>query len=159
VAVEIPNFAQLLAPFIQSVSQEAVPALLCQLERSAADRYRSWAANAAGGEAAGLLACAEREDEIARRVEAVLPASAEQALKIDSAMPGAREAYLNVFRDRSAREQYRIQANAERQGAAAWRGLAAQLDDPSVRDVLEGCARLEEESADHLDALLAAARA
>ena len=41
--VSIPNFGELLAPYIGSVPEQAVPAFLASLERTAADRYRMWA--------------------------------------------------------------------------------------------------------------------
>ena len=117
-------------------------------------RYRLWAKDA-GDAAEGLRACAAREDEIATRVERLLPADASGLAAIDRVVPRARELYYGLFDGMGLREQLALQAAAERQGAAAWRGLAAGHDDPAVRDALEACARLEEESADHLDALLA----
>ncbi len=50
----IPNFGELLAPQIGSVPEDAVPAFLARLERSAAQRYREWAASLPE-HAAGLL--------------------------------------------------------------------------------------------------------
>jgi hypothetical protein len=49
----------------------------------------------------------------------------------------------------------RIQANAERQGAHAWRSIAAHHPDEYVVEVLHSCSALEELSADALDALIA----
>jgi hypothetical protein len=149
----IPDFARLLAPFIGSVPEAALPGFLARLERGAADRYRSWA-SAAGEAAPGLLACAAREDEIADRVERLLPADPAETPKIEAALPGARDTYLAVFEDLPLREQLRIQAGAERQGASAWRGLASQHPDAAVRKELELCAELEEESASYLEQLL-----
>jgi hypothetical protein len=49
----------------------------------------------------------------------------------------------------------RIQADAERQGANAWRLIAATLSDPEIAAELEACSELEEQSAIHLEDLLA----
>ena len=70
--VSIPNFGELLAPYIGSVPEEAVPAFLARLERTAADRYRMWA-EAVPEHREDLLACARREDDIADRVERIYP--------------------------------------------------------------------------------------
>jgi hypothetical protein len=52
-------------------------------------------------------------------------------------------------------DQLRIQANAERQGAEAWRTIAADLSDQRIIGQLAACSALEEASADRLDALIA----
>ncbi len=150
-----PDFAVLLAPHIERVPDGALPAFLARLERGAAERYRLWA-EALPEHAEGLLECAAREDAIADRVDRLYPATApEQVAAMDAAIGPARETYYAVFRGLTPIEQMMIQANAERQGAAAWRGMIAGEDDASVRADLEECARIEEASADFLDSLLA----
>ncbi len=149
----LPEFGRLLKPFIDSVAPSAVPGFLAMLERGAAERYRHWADVAATAEQ-DLHACAAREDEIAARVERLLPLDSEQRGKALAALPGARKAYYAVFADLPLREQFRLQAGAERQGASAWRLLAAQQDDAAVRDELHTCAELEEESARCLDEMV-----
>ncbi len=150
-----PDFGALLAPHIEAVPDEALPAFLARLERTAADRYRMWA-DALPEHAGGLLACAAREDEIADRVERVYPATApDQVAAIDGAITPAKDTYYAVFAGLTPVEQMTIQANAERQGAAAWRGMLETERDESIRCALEECARIEEASADYLDALLA----
>ena len=153
-ALEMPNFAALLGPSISAVPEVAVPTFLAGLERIAAGRYRGWAERSARFEAE-LLACSQREDEIAERVEALFPIGVDDANKRDAELPGAERLYVSVFEGLSMLDQIRIQANAERQGALAWRGMAAQTTDGSVADALEALAKLELESADLLDALLA----
>jgi hypothetical protein len=150
----IPNFGVLLGPAIRQVPERSRPAFLALLERGAADRYRHWASRVADA-AEGLSACAEREDAIARRVDALFPAPEDDHAVIERAFPIARDAYYGVFEGLPLLDQLRIQANAERQGAAAWRSLAAGQPETSVREALEACAVLEETSADHLDALIA----
>lgn len=153
--VNAPDFASLLAPHIQTVPEEALPSFLARLERSAAERYRMWA-DALPEHAEGLLECAAREDAIADRVEGVYPVTApDQVAAIDSAIMPAKETYYAVFADLTPIQQMAIQANAERQGAAAWRGMIENERDESTRIALEECARIEEASADYLDALLA----
>lgn len=153
-ALPLPDFAKLLAPYLGAVAPEALPGFLAQLERGAAQRYRDWA-DALPGAAELLQACAAGEDEIAERVERILPAPEDGAAAIASALPGARDAYYAVFADLPLREQLRIQADAELQGAAAWRGMAAEHPDANVRAELEACAKLEEESSARLTSLLA----
>lgn len=150
----IPNFGELLGPYIAAVPEASRPGFLARLERGAAQRYRDWAA-AAPGIAEGLLACAAREDAIADRAEKVLPPDPAHTRALDDAAPGARDTYYAVFAELPIREQLRIQAGAERQGAAAWRGIAATHSDESVRSELEASALLEEESAAWLEKLLA----
>ena len=152
-ATEIPNFAVLLGPFIEKIPDAARPAFLAALERGAAQRYREWAEQAPD-RAEGLLACAEREDEIGRRVDELLPADDEGRARIESAFPEARRAYYEVFAGLPLHEQWRIQASAERQGANAWRLLASEQDDAKVREDLLGCAALEVENAGFLQRIV-----
>lgn len=151
--VEIPNFAVLLGPFISEVPDEGRPRFLALLERGAAQRYRGWAKELPE-HAETLLECADREDEIADRVEKLYPIAAALEKEIAQPLPRARDAYYDVFAGIPVLDQLAIQADAERQGAAAWRGLASQHPDPATREELERCAQLEEASADQLDTLL-----
>ena len=149
--VQIPNFGELLAPFLGNVPPDALPYLLSQLERSAAARYRSWA-EALPEHASGLLACAAREDDIAARVESLFPPGDEQQAQVDAIMPAAIEAYYSVFEGYTPLEQMTIQENAERQGAGAWQGMKAAYPDKAVElDALSG---IELESADYLQSIL-----
>lgn len=153
-AITAPDFAALLAPHIGSVPEEAVPAFLARLERTAAELYRLWA-KALPEHAEGLLQCAAREDEIADRVEQIYPAETEeQVAAMERAIVPAKKTYYAVFSGLTPVEQMMIQANAERQGAAAWRGMLDQENNEEIRSALEQCARIEEASADYLDALL-----
>jgi hypothetical protein len=153
--IEIPDFAQLLAPYISAIPEASQPAFLAQLERTAAQRYRDWA-QALPQHAEGLIECAGREDEIARRIEKILPAANEQDQKIISeTIAPAKACYYQALNPFSVWEQLYIQANAERQGAAAWRMIASQFTDQSIIEALESCSSIEEQSADYVDALLA----
>ena len=150
---EAPNLGLLLSPFIQSVPDAARPRFLARLERGAADRYRAWAATAEHV-AQGLLGCASREEEIAETVERIFPLLPADSEKLDAAVPGALELYYAIFRDLSLDDQLSLQANAERQGAAAWRLLASQQAKGAIRKELEACALLEEENALYLEGLV-----
>lgn len=152
--LEIPNFAVLLGAFMGEVPQEGLPYFLSLLERGAAERYRGWARELPE-KAEALLACADREDEIADRVQKLFPIAAEIEKQVNQPLPAARNAYYDAFTGHPVLDQLRIQADAERQGAAAWRGIASQHTDTAVREELERCAQLEEASADQLDGLLA----
>jgi len=149
----LPNIGALLASFIGQVPEIARPRFLALLERGAAERYRYWAERSPEN-AAGLLACAAREVEIADRAERVFAIDEAVREKLDAPIQGARAVYNRLFEGVPLLEQFRIQANAERQGAVAWRGFAAAVTEPAVRDEFERCARLEEVSADYLDGLV-----
>lgn len=153
--LEIPSFGALLQPVLSRLPTPLVPALLAGLERSAADRYRRWAdAAESPEEREGLQACSRREDEIAERVRKLFPVSAVDAEQLEQQLPEARRTYLEAFDPHPVRHQYRMQASAEREGAAAWRSLAASQPDPEVREQLEACAELEESSATWLEGWL-----
>ena len=151
---DAPNFAELLAPFLGKLDDATRPAFLAGLERGAAGRYRVWAEQSPG-HAEGLSACADREDEIARIADGLFPVDDSDRKAIAGLLPDATRIYMELFDGLSLERQWRLQANAERQGAAAWRGIAAQVDDASTREALERCAGLEEESAAYLDSLVA----
>jgi hypothetical protein len=150
-----PSIALLLAPLTRGLAEAERPAFLARLERMAAQRYRAWAAKAPAF-AAELNACAEREDEIARRADALFPMSAAQEAKLAELGLRAREIYASLFVGLPLREQLALQAEAERQGGAVWRALGATESLPSaVREALAECAALEDASAERLEALLA----
>ena len=154
-AMAIPNFGALLAPHIGQVPPEAMPRFLALLERGAADRYRYWS-ELLPQHADVLGACASSEDEIADRIEAAFVLDPSLHEPLHAPLPGARETYYQVFDGLDVWDQLRIQANAERQGAQAWRNIATRLTDRSILDVLEHCSALEETAAGSLDALIAA---
>lgn len=151
----IPNFAELLAPELAAIPARALPTLLAGLEQAAAARYREWAEHFSGAERVTLLECAARELEIAERAAKVLPSDPADRAQIEATLPRARERFLAVYRDLPVREQLRIQAGAELQGAQAWRGMLEQAPNAAVRAELEACARLEEEGSAAVRELLA----
>ena len=149
--IEIPKFGELLAEHLGGVPAEAYPYLLSQLERTAAARYRGWAEDVPSHRE-GIMQCAEREDEIANRVEAMFPPSDEHRALVAEIIPKAKATYYSAFEPYTPIEQMTIQANAERQGANAWQTLKAAY--PDLADELDQLSQIELSSADYLDAAL-----
>jgi hypothetical protein len=108
---------------------------------------------AAPAHRAALLACAEREDEVARRVEALHQGAADTQAEIRARNPELTQLTRSFFAPYSLAKQLRLQAEAERLGAATWRSLAKRQSDAALREVFLGCALLEEESAAVLEAM------
>jgi hypothetical protein len=150
--VTIPKFGELLGPLLSQVPPAAYPGFLARLERSAADRYRAWA-EAIPEHAQGLLACASREDEIADRIETILPVPAEHEALVCDLLPKTINVYYEAFAGYSLWEQLAIQADAEKQGSAAWPNLIPAF--PAHEVELNALSELELESGAYLDQLLA----
>jgi rubrerythrin len=151
----LPDIAAILAPLLGGVPPVERPLLLAIAERMAADRYRGWASEVDDADArAGLRACADREDEIATRVEGVYPDAAAVQERLRAAHPDLASINAEIFAGRPLAEQFTIQAGGERLGAATWRTLAAATSDAGARAAFLACAPLEEASAEFLEALL-----
>ena len=151
----IPNVAEILAGVLRNIDPKLQPFLLAKLERLAAQRYRSWASDHPDQSVrGGLLACADREDEIATRVESLVPNATAIQDKLLSAHPELLDLNRTLFEGRPLEVQFTMQAEGERAGAAAWLAYAAAALDPSVREVLESCSPLEQANADFLQSLL-----
>lgn len=148
-----PNFGELLGPCLAQVPAEALPRFLALLERGAAERYRTWAGDIPE-HVEVFLACAMREDRIADLIEQCWPTTDSVRDQFDGPLIEAHRLYHGVFDGLSPWEQLDIQANAELQGAAAWRGIAGNLTDAVVIAELERCAKLEEESARELQRII-----
>src|SRR5262249_61448509 len=74
---EPSNIALILGQLLQRVSPAERALLIALAESLAADRYRGWACEVGDpARASLLLACAEREEEIARRGQALHPDAA-----------------------------------------------------------------------------------
>ncbi len=151
----IPNLGTLLAPYLSAVPAASMPRFLARLERGAADRYRYWA-SVLPAHAPGLLECAAREDEIARRADALFAVIAEDLPAIEAALPQARSTYFQIFDGLEVPRQLQIQASAEREGNAAWLGLADGADDVSAKAELVALAALEIDNAEYLEQVVEA---
>lgn len=151
----LPKVAEVIEPILLRVPAGQQPLLIAIAERMAAVRYRDWAAGI-GDETrkAELLACATREEQIASRVEALYPEAASTQRDILAANPDLEEINRTLFAGRPLRQQFTIQAEGERLGAATWRAFAQRDGMAHARDVFLACAELEEQNAAVLEALL-----
>jgi hypothetical protein len=147
---ELPNIADIVGPVLASVAREERPLLIAIAERMAADRYR---ASADEGRRAALLACADREEEIASRVEALYPEAGATQADLLAKHPDLEALNRSLFADRPLEDQYTIQAQGERVGASTWRVFAEDAD-AKTRKVFLACAELEEQSAELLESIV-----
>lgn len=154
-ASKLPTVAEVIAPVLTRVAVADQPLLLALAERMAAERYRGWAAQEGdGADKVLLLACADREDEIATRIESLRPdAKAVQQRLLDE-NPDLVAINRDLFAGRSLREQFAIQANGERLGAATWKAVAGATRHAAVKELFLTCAKLEEDSAYVLETIL-----
>jgi hypothetical protein len=151
---DTPNIAELLGNVLRTIQPELQPFLLARLERLAASRYRLWASQHPDPQVErGLLACGDREDEIARRVESL----DQEALSIQQRLMAEHPELLDLnntlFEARPLEVQFAMQAEGEMAGAAAWRAYAAAASDPLAAEMLRSCSTLEEANAEFLRTL------
>lgn len=112
------SIAGAFEPLLSLVSPEEIPMVLAILERVAGIRYRVWAEQAESTvERDGLLACAQREDEIADFIESLQadPRSLEASLR--ERVPDFEARYDAVMDGLSRTEQLRVQAEGEMGGS------------------------------------------
>lgn len=151
----IPNIAEILAGVLRKIDPQLQPLLLAKLERLAAQRYRTWAKDHPDQAVKeGLLACADREEEIAKRVESLNPYASAIQDKLITGNPELLDLNRSLFKDRPLEVQFAMQATGERAGAAAWKAFAAGASDPSAKELLQSCSPLEQANADFLQTLL-----
>lgn len=149
----IPSIGEVLAPLLQRVPPSQQPLLIAAAERMAATRYRAWATRVSdAGQATRLLACADREDDIADRVERLFPDAQVIQRELATTVPEVAEINRSLFADRPLAVQFAIQANGERLGAATWRSFAKHATG-AARETFLACAELEERSAEVLEAM------
>ena len=154
-SVELPDVAEILGQVLRRVPEEQTPLLLAIAERMSAARYRGWAAEMTEPvRRSELLACADREEEIARRVEALYLEAASIQGDIVARNPDLEEINRSVFAGRPLQQQFTIQAQGESLGAATWRSFAQREPTASARDTFLACAALEEDNAALLDSLI-----
>jgi hypothetical protein len=159
-AAQLPSVGEAIAPLLAQIPRAERPVLIAYAERLAAARYREWAERPEGRtHAAALRACAEREEEIARRVGALHENASAQQQRLLAAHPELLEVNRTLFAGRPFAEELTIQANGERLGAATWRAFAREARDAAAREELLACALLEEANARVLEAIVAASGA
>ncbi len=156
---QLPSVGEVFATVIGNVPEEQRPLLVALAEKIAAGRYRDWAKQASGSDRQELSLCADREEEIARRVEALYPDAVAVQAELLAKHPDIEQAYRGLFSGRPVEDQYAIQADGERLGASTWRAFARDAERDEDRVVFLDCAELEEVSAAVLEALVAAASA
>ena len=155
----LPSIGEALAPVLLRVPRLHHPVLIALAERLAARRYREWAAQI--GDASRrpqLLACADREEEIAGRVEAHYGDAPATQRALLAANPDVEEINRSLFAGRPLAQQFAIQAAGERLGAATWRAFARSDGDADRCATFLACAELEEASAAVLESILADTR-
>lgn len=124
------------------------------LEREAALRYLDWSDASRGKESEGLLACARREEEVARLIEDA--AFAGQPLDVSAVelVGKAVALFQSMYDGLSREEQMAAQAPSERFGAGLWRSLRdADPAGPLAAAYLRA-ETLEDESGHFLEGLL-----
>lgn len=141
------ELTEVLGQLMQRAQPGQQQLLMALAERMAAARYRGWADNESGERRVALLACAAREEEVARRIEGLHADAGTVQAQIREQNPDLGELAREFFARFPVQEQYRLQAQAERLGAASWRSLARRAEGDALRDVYLTCAALEEESA------------
>jgi hypothetical protein len=152
---ELPDIATVLAPLLARVAEEQRPLLIALAERMAAQRYRGWAdASPDADQRDRLLACAEREEEIAGRVEALFPDAAAIQQDLRAKNPALEDINRSIFAPLPHDDQLTLQSRGERLGAATWRSFAKRAASENEREVYLGCAKLEEQSAVVLESIL-----
>jgi hypothetical protein len=145
---ELPDIGHALAPVLAVVPPDQQPLLIAMAEKLAAARYREWAAATHDPVFhIELLQCAEREEDIAARVEALYVEAAAIQHALLAAHPEIEQINRTLFAGRPLPDQYTIQARGERLGAATWRSFARHSEDETARETFLACALLEEESA------------
>jgi len=151
----IPNIPEILGQALRRIAHQHQPVLLARLERLAAQRYRNWADEYDDPLVKqGLLACADREEEIARRVESLDPNASALQDKLMTENPDLLDLNRTLFEGRALKVQFAMQAQGEMAGAAAWKAYAAGASDPLAGELLQSCSSLEEENAAFLQTLL-----
>ncbi|HXK21915.1 MAG TPA: hypothetical protein VMS55_04465 [Myxococcota bacterium] len=148
----LPNVGEILGRLLARVPEPEHPLFVAIAERMAATRYRGWA-KAAPAQRERLLACSEREEEIARRVESLHADAASRQQRIRTQVPELAEINESVFAGRPLDEQFAIQAQGERVGAGFWRSLAGPAASEHARRTYLECAGLEEQNATALESL------
>ncbi len=152
---DIPDIPTVLGEVMQTIEPGDQPLLLAMLERLAAQRYRAWVDEHPDETVKrGLRECAEREEEIARRVESVFDDAAEVQQRLLAENPTLEELNRTLFAGRPLEVQFAMQAAGERAGAAAWAAFAAAADDERITAIMESCSPLEEANAEFLETLI-----
>ena len=74
--------------------------------------------------------------------------------EIQIPLPEARDVYYNVFEGLSLADQLGIQADAELQGAEAWRVMLSEENPDAINQGLQQCMELEQASSAYLYSII-----
>jgi alkylhydroperoxidase family enzyme len=151
---ELPELAEVVGTFLAQCSTMEQKTLLAMAERMAAEQYREWAAHAVDEDRDGLIAAAEREEQVAAVLEKLTPDAAETARVLEERFPMLPASYRAVLGGRSLHDQFTIQSAAERAGGALLRAYAEREGDPAAGDALLTAAGLEEANASFLEGVV-----
>jgi hypothetical protein len=147
-----PSFVDRIRPLLADRPRGEQLFLAALLENGAAARYREWAGDEADPELAeGLRECAEREDTVAGEIRKHFGAELKEPADLGELLAAVEREVAALFGGLSVREQFAVQAKAERGGQQLWLELAAAESDASLKEVFVECARLESESAEFLE--------
>jgi hypothetical protein len=148
------SIAEAFEPLLPLVSPEEVPMVVAILERIAASNYRNWAEQAENSiERDGLLACAQREDEIAEFIESLQADPQGLVASLRERIPDFEQRYDAVMAGLSRTEQLRIQAEGEMGGSGYMSQFAAASEGP-VAARFESLALCEEANSKFLFCLI-----
>jgi 4-carboxymuconolactone decarboxylase len=153
-ARELPDLAEIVGAFLSECSPTQQRLLLAGAERMAAEQYHRWAEGAADDDRRELIAAAEREEQVAAVLEKLTSDATETARALEDRIPALSTVYRSVLQGRSLRDQFAIQAAAERAGGALLRAYAEREADDTRRDALLAAAGLEEANASFLDGVV-----
>ena len=151
---ELPDIGMVVGQVLQRVPRSQQPILLAQRERVSAARYRNWEKQAAdSARQSALRACADREEEIACRVEALYPDAASIQRDILARNPDLANLTSSLYSAFALHHQFSMHARAERFGASTWRSFAKDEPNPEAGKVFLDCALLEEKNAVFLESI------
>ncbi len=148
------SIAGAFEPLLPLVTAEEIPMVIAILERIAGDKYRMWAEQADNDiERDGLLACAQREDEIAIFIESLQTDPQSMIASLRERIPDFETRYDAVMDGLSRTEQLRVQSEGE-MGGAGYMGQFAAASEGAVAARFESLALLEEANSKYLARLI-----
>jgi hypothetical protein len=153
-STESRSIAGAFEPLLSLVSPEEIPMVVAILERIAGSKYRIWAEQSDNPfERAGLLACAQREDEIAEFIESLQDDPQSSVASLRERIPDFEERYDAVMAGLSRIEQLRVQAEGE-MGGSGYMGQFAAATEGAIAARFESLALCEEANSKFLSCLI-----
>jgi len=148
------SIAGAFEPLLPLVAPEEIPMVVAILERIAANKYREWAEQAENNiERDGLLACAQREDEISIFIESLQADPQSMIASLRKRIPDFEERYDAVMEGLSRTEQLQIQAEGE-MGGSGYMSQFAEAAEGAIAARFASLALLEEANSKFLSELI-----